>query len=69
MATSAEVVRTVTQIITKAAASATPTSSNAVPPQGGVLEKVNPVHYDAKNPIILFIVQVSMPALSTVTCC
>lgn len=29
-----------------------------VPPQGGVLEGGNPVHFDAKNPIILFIVQV-----------
>lgn len=52
-----EVIRTVTQVITKAA-SPTPTpGGNAVPPQGGVLEKVNPVDYDAKNPIILFIIQ------------
>ena len=28
------------------------------PPQAGVLEGGNPVHVDAKNPIILFIVQV-----------
>lgn len=57
-----EVVRTVTEVITKAAsasASASSTGTPKVPAQGGVLEKVNPVHYDAKNPIILFIVQVS----------
>jgi hypothetical protein len=56
-----EAVRTVTQIITKTAASAT-SSSNAVPPQAGVIEGVNPVHYDPKNPIILFIVQVGSPS-------
>jgi hypothetical protein len=42
-----------------AAASAAPTAPIKAPPQGGVLEGVNPVHFDAKNPIILFIVQVS----------
>ena len=42
-----------------AAASAVPTAPIKAPPQGGVLEGVNPVHFDAKNPIILFIVQVS----------
>lgn len=57
MSTTGEIVRTVTQIVTKASASAKPTS-NVVPPQGGVLEKVNPAHYDAKNPIITFIIQV-----------
>lgn len=41
-----------------AAASASPTAPIKAPPQGGVLEGVNPVHFDAKNPIILFIVQV-----------
>lgn len=55
-----EVVRTVTQVITKTVASATPTPVNKATPQGGVLEKINPVHYDPKNPIILFIVQVSL---------
>jgi hypothetical protein len=39
-------------------ASATPTGVVKAPPQGGVLEGVNPVHFDAKNPIILFIIQV-----------
>ncbi|KAJ4374041.1 hypothetical protein N0V83_002780 [Neocucurbitaria cava] len=38
-------------------ASASPTAPIKAPPQGGVLEGVNPVHFDAKNPIILFIVQ------------
>ena len=42
-----------------ASASATPTAPIKAPPQAGVLEGVNPVHFDAKNPIILFIVQVS----------
>jgi hypothetical protein len=41
-----------------AAASAAPTAPVKAPPQGGVLEGGNPVHFDAKNPIILFIVQV-----------
>lgn len=41
-----------------AAASASPTAVVKAPPQGGILEGVNPVHFDAKNPIILFIVQV-----------
>lgn len=41
-----------------ASASATPTGVVKAPPQGGVLEGVNPVHFDAKNPIILFIIQV-----------
>lgn len=28
------------------------------PHQGGVLDGVNPAHYDTKNPLILFIIQV-----------
>jgi hypothetical protein len=39
-------------------AAAVATAVVKVPPQGGVLEGGNPVHFDAKNPIILFIVQV-----------
>jgi hypothetical protein len=46
-----------------AAASAAATAVVKAPPQGGVLEGVNPVHFDAKNPIILFIVQVSKARL------
>jgi hypothetical protein len=30
-------------------------------PQGGVLEGLNPVQYNASNPIILFIIQVRIP--------
>ncbi|KAF2022216.1 K(+)/H(+) antiporter-like protein 1 [Aaosphaeria arxii CBS 175.79] len=58
----AAAVQTVTQVVTKiaSAASATPSSGNKATPQGGVLEHVNPVHYDPKNPIILFIVQASI---------
>jgi hypothetical protein len=57
--TTGEIVRTVTQIVSKASPSATPTG-NAVPPQGGILENVNPADYDAKNPIITFIIQVDI---------
>ena len=39
------------------AASASPTG-NRVAPQGGVIEGLNPTTYDAKNPIVLFIIQV-----------
>jgi len=38
------------------AASASPTG-NRVAPQGGVIEGLNPTTYDAKNPIVLFIIQ------------
>jgi hypothetical protein len=42
------------------AATATANSSSLrAPHQGGVLDGVNPSHYDAKNPLILFIIQVS----------
>ena len=30
-----------------------------VPPQGGILEGGNPTEYDSKNPLVLFIIQVS----------
>lgn len=49
---------TVSTVMSSAVASAAPTAVVKAPPQGGVLEGVNPVHFDAKNPIILFIVQV-----------
>ncbi|KAF2176990.1 hypothetical protein K469DRAFT_721081 [Zopfia rhizophila CBS 207.26] len=41
------------------AASASPSATGVpkVPAQGGILEGVNPVHYDTKNPIIIFIIQ------------
>jgi hypothetical protein len=37
-------------------------SSPTVPPQGGILEGGNPSHYDPKNPIVTFIIQVSIPS-------
>ncbi|KAF1937158.1 K(+)/H(+) antiporter-like protein 1 [Clathrospora elynae] len=40
-----------------ASASAASTAPIKAPPQGGVLEGGNPVHFDEKNPLILFIVQ------------
>jgi hypothetical protein len=47
----------VTKTITAAAASSSAASDRATP-QGGVIEGGNPSHYDSKNPIILFIIQV-----------
>lgn len=44
--------------IVASSAAASATAAPKAPPQGGVLEGVNPVHFDAKNPIILFIIQV-----------
>ena len=41
-----------------ASASAAPTAPIKAPPQAGILEGVNPVHFDKNHPIILFIVQV-----------
>jgi hypothetical protein len=52
--------------IASSSAAASSTAVPKAPPQGGVLEGVNPVHFDAKNPIILFIVQASCPALKIV---
>ena len=50
---------TVLSSVVKAVTSAAPTSTNKATPQGGVLEHVSPVAVDPKNPIILFIVQVT----------
>jgi hypothetical protein len=33
-------------------------TENRAPPQGGILEGGNPSHYDPKNPIVIFIIQV-----------
>jgi Kef-type K+ transport system membrane component KefB len=52
--------------IASLSAAASSTAVPKAPPQGGVLEGVNPVHFDAKNPIILFIVQASYPGLKIV---
>jgi hypothetical protein len=46
--------------MSSSAAAAAATAIVKAPPQAGVLEGVNPVHFDAKNPIILFIVQVCL---------
>lgn len=46
--------------VSSALATATATAIVKVPPQAGVLEGGNPVHVDAKNPIILFIIQASI---------
>jgi hypothetical protein len=46
--------------MSSSAAAAAATAVVKAPPQAGVLEGVNPVHFDAKNPIILFIVQVCL---------
>jgi len=50
---------TVTDVVTKVLASATPSTAGRATPQGGILEGSNPTQYDAKNPIIIFIIQVS----------
>ncbi|KAF8867311.1 hypothetical protein BDZ45DRAFT_609608 [Acephala macrosclerotiorum] len=47
--------RTVTKTVSASAAASS--SADRATPQGGVLEGGNPSHYDAKNPIILFIIQ------------
>lgn len=51
--------RTVTNVVTKTVASATASSTLRAAPQGGILEGGNPSKYDSKNPIIIFIIQVS----------
>ncbi|KAL7797379.1 Sodium/hydrogen exchanger family domain-containing protein [Trichoderma ceciliae] len=42
------------------AASAVPTSTVRVAPQGGILEGTNPTEYDPKNPLTIFIIQVGL---------
>ncbi|CBX95120.1 hypothetical protein IAQ61_009773 [Plenodomus lingam] len=42
---------------TMSSMSAAATEVQKAPPQAGVLEGVNPAHYDAKHPIVLFIIQ------------
>jgi hypothetical protein len=51
---------TVTEVVTMTttATSSTASSTLRATPQGGILEGGNPSHYDPKNPIILFIIQV-----------
>ncbi|KAK1248294.1 hypothetical protein MKX08_006514 [Trichoderma sp. CBMAI-0020] len=45
---------------TTTTASAAPTSTVRVAPQGGILEGGNPSVYDPKNPITIFIIQISL---------
>jgi hypothetical protein len=54
---------TLTQMVTKtiSGTGGTPTSSNRVASQGGVLDHQDPSHFDPKNPIALFIIQVRIP--------
>ena len=49
----------ITKVVTKTVASATPSSTVRASPQGGILEGANPSVYDPKNPIFVFIIQVS----------
>jgi hypothetical protein len=63
---------TVTQVVTSvvsAASAASASSTLRARPQGGILEGEDPSVYDAKNPIILFIIQVrnSLPTAVTGT--
>ena len=54
------VANTVTATVTKTIGSATPSSTLRAVPQGGVLEHADPSVYDPKNPIIIFIIQVTI---------
>lgn len=50
---------TVTRVLTRTiTAGASPSTTNRAAPQGGILDGANPSHYDPKNPIITFIIQV-----------
>ena len=55
----ATVTKILTSVVTKTMASATASSTNRAAPQGGILEDANPSVYDPKNPITIFIIQVS----------
>ncbi|KAI9786527.1 MAG: K(+)/H(+) antiporter [Peltula sp. TS41687] len=45
---------------TASSAVVSPTSTSRATPQGGILEGGNPSHYDPKNPIVVFIIQVAI---------
>lgn len=49
----------ITHTVTAIASSASPSSTVRAAPQGGVLDGLNPTHYNSANPIVLFIIQVS----------
>ncbi|KAF1831831.1 hypothetical protein BDW02DRAFT_556043 [Decorospora gaudefroyi] len=46
--------------VADSASSAMPTAPIKAPPQAGILDGVNPVHFDEDHPIILFIIQASI---------
>lgn len=50
----------VTGSLVAAAAVASPTSTHRASPQGGIFDKANPTHYDSKNPLVIFIIQVDI---------
>lgn len=50
-----------TMALSTASTTAATTTAVRVSPQGGILEGGNPSHYDSKNPIVLFIIQVRLP--------
>ncbi|KAF4552994.1 Sodium/hydrogen exchanger-like protein 1 [Elsinoe fawcettii] len=58
----ATVTATLLQTVTRNATSsaATATSTNRAPSQGGVIEGLNPTHFNPKDPIVLFIIQATL---------
>lgn len=58
---------TITAFVTRTinATAPTATESNRATLQGGIFERINPVHYDSKNPITLFIIQASLVIILT----
>ena len=59
----ATITRTVTDHLTTTVTAATTTAATArAPPQAGILEGANPSVYNPGNPIIIFIIQVSLAA-------
>ena len=55
----ATITTTVTNVVTHTVASASASSTLRAASQAGILDGGDPSHYDPKNPIILFIIQVS----------
>lgn len=53
----ATITQTVTSMATTTLSAATTSSTARAPSQAGILEGSNPVEYDSKNPIIIFIIQ------------
>lgn len=51
--------------LTATLTSAIASSTNRAPPQGGVIEGANPSVYNPKDPIIIFIIQVSSWRVAT----